>query len=121
MTRSTVDAPGRNVAQKRGPNRPILNVGWFAFETTLACKLKVRGGAMFTVAPHQTSQTCSACGAVDSRNRKNQASFVRTACGLRADGDHNAAINIGRRGNAPSLLVEGGHGLPVEARTTLAA
>ena len=124
MTRSakgTVDAPGKRVAQKRGLNRSILNVGWFAFETVLAYKLEARGGAMIKVAPHHTSQTCSACGAVDSRSRKNQASFVCTACGFQANADHNAAINIGRRGNAPSLLVEGGHGLPCEARTTLAA
>jgi putative transposase len=124
MTRrakGTIEAPGKNVAQKRGLNRAILNVGWFAFETQLAYKLEARGGALIKVAPHHTSQTCSACGAVDSRSRKSQAIFVCAACGFRANADHNAAINIGRRGNAPSLLVEGGHGLPCEARTPRAA
>ena len=93
----TVENPGRNVAQKRGLNRAILNVGWHQIETMLSYKAH----RLVKVDPRFTSQTCSCCGAVDSRSRKNQASFVCTTCGFHANADHNAAINILRRGNTP--------------------
>lgn len=38
--KGTADAPGRNVRQKAGLNRSILNQGWHAFETMLAYKLE---------------------------------------------------------------------------------
>jgi putative transposase len=100
MTKSasgTVDAPGKNVAQKRGLNRAILNVGWHQIEVMLFYKAH----RVVKVDPRHTSQTCSACGSVDSRNRKNQASFVCCACGHHANADVNAAINILQRGNTP--------------------
>lgn len=100
MTKSasgTIDAPGRNVAQKRGLNRAILNVGWHQIETMLAYK----AARLIKVNPAYTSQTCSSCGAVDSRSRKNQASFSCTTCGFHANADHNAALNILHRGNTP--------------------
>ncbi|MCY4589321.1 MAG: zinc ribbon domain-containing protein, partial [Alphaproteobacteria bacterium] len=54
------------------------------------------------------SRTCFACGAVDSRSRKNQASFVCTTCGHRDHADINAAKVILRR-NTASMLVEERH------------
>ena len=100
MTKSasgTVEEPGRNVAQKRALNRAILNVGWHQIETMLFYK----ANRLVKVDPKFTSQTCSCCGVVDSRSRKNQASFVCSSCGFRANADHNAAINILHRGNTP--------------------
>lgn len=91
----TVEAPGRNVAQKRGLNRAILNVGWYQIETMLLYKAH----RLVKVNPAFTSQTCSACGTVDSRGRESQASFACPACGFRANADWNAAINILHRGN----------------------
>lgn len=93
----TVEEPGRNVAQKRGLNRAILNVGWHQIETLLFYKAH----RIVKVDPRFTSQTCSCCGAVDSRSRKNQASFVCTTCGFHANADHNAALNVLHRGNTP--------------------
>ena len=93
----TVEEPGSNVAQKRGLNRAILNVGWHQIETMLFYKAH----RVVKVDPRFTSQRCSCCGAVDSRSRKNQASFVCTTCGFRANADQNAAINILHRGNTP--------------------
>ena len=95
----TVEEPGRNVAQKRGLNRAILNVGWHQIETLLFYKAH----RIVKVDPRFTSQTCSCCGAVDSRSRKNQASFVCSSCGFRSNADHNAAINILHRGNTPGV------------------
>ncbi|MCA1775376.1 MAG: transposase, partial [Loktanella sp.] len=112
----TVDAPGTNVRQKAGLNRAILDQGWHGFETVLAYKLEERGGHLCKVDPRYTSQTCSACGAVDRGSRESQASFHCRTCGFRAHADHNAAINILRR-NTASMLVEEGHWVSVEART----
>ena len=95
--RGTLEKPGKNVAQKRGLNRAILNVGWHQVETMLFYK----AFRVVKVDPAYTSQTCSACGNLDSRSRKNQAAFVCTACGFRSNADHNAAINILQRGNTP--------------------
>ena len=97
--RGTVDEPGRNVAQKRGLNRAILNVGWQRIETMLACK----AARFVKVDPAYTSQTCASCGTVDRRSRESQASFVCTACGHRDNADRNAAINILNRGNTPGV------------------
>jgi putative transposase len=89
--RGTVDEPGRNVRQKSGLNRAILNQGWHIFEALLSYKLKERGGELMKVPARHTSQTCSACGAVDSRSRKNQAHFVCTSCDHFEKADTNAA------------------------------
>ena len=64
------------VAQKRGLNRAILNVGWRRIETMLSCK----AARLVKVDPAYTSQTCASCGSVDRRRRESQASFVCTAC-----------------------------------------
>ena len=108
----TIAEPGRNVAQKRGLNRAILNVGWHQIETMLLYKAH----RLVKVNPAYTSQTCSACGTVDSRGRNSQARFACPCCGFRANADHNAAINILRR-NTASMIVEEGHRLSVEAIT----
>ncbi|WP_417273492.1 RNA-guided endonuclease InsQ/TnpB family protein [Celeribacter halophilus] len=114
--RGTVDEPGRNVRQKAGLNRSILNQGWHIFEALLSYKLEERGGELIKVPARHTSQTCSACGAVDSRSRKSQAHFVCTSCGHFENADTNAAKMILRR-NTASMLVEEGHRVSVEART----
>ena len=100
MTKSasgTIAEPGKNVSQKRGLNRAILNVGWHQIETMFFYKAY----RVVKVDPRHTSQTCSACGNLDSRSRESQASFVCTACGFRSNADLNAAINILQRGNTP--------------------
>ena len=111
----TAKATLSGVAQKRGLNRAILNVGWHQIETMLGYK-----AARFEkIDPAYTSQTCAACGHADSRSRKNQASFVCTSCGHRDNADRNAAINIRQRGNTALKDVEGEvHLHPFEASTS---
>lgn len=94
--------PGANVAQKAGLNKAILNVGWYQIETMLAYK----ANKLIKIDPHHTSQTCSACGRVDPLSRESQAVFNCTACAVSLNADHNAAINILRRGNTAVLDVE---------------
>lgn len=103
MTRSakgTVAEPGRNVRQKAGLNRAILEQGWHTFATQLAYKVEERGGYLLTVDPRHTSQTCAACGAVDPASRRSQSKFACAACGHEANADHNAARVILQRGQS---------------------
>lgn len=49
------------------------------------------------VNPAYTSQTCSRCGYVDKRNRRDQRTFRCLWCGSKMHADLNAARNIGER------------------------
>jgi putative transposase len=64
--------------------RGTVDAPWHGFGTVLAYKLEERGGYLCRVDPRHTSQTCSACGAVDRESRESQASFRCRQCGLRA-------------------------------------
>jgi putative transposase len=94
MTRSargTGEQPGRNVGQKAGLNRSILQSGWGMFATRLEHKAR---GRVEKVNPAYTSHRCSRCGTVDREARESQAAFRCRSCGYRANADHNAARNI---------------------------
>ncbi|KAA0577938.1 transposase [Azospirillum sp. B21] len=55
-----------------------------------------------------TSQTCSCCGYVDKRNRRNQKTFVCLWCGHELHADLNAAANIeARRARSIGWLFQG--------------
>lgn len=92
--KGTVTEPGRNVAQKSGLNKAILDQGWGMFRTMLAYKLAERGGELQEVDPAYTSQTCSCCGVIDRDSRKDQATFACNHCGHADNADTNAALNI---------------------------
>ncbi|MEV0144401.1 MULTISPECIES: transposase [unclassified Nonomuraea] len=103
MTRSasgTVEHPGRNVAQKAGLNRSILDAGWGVFLTILADKAESAGRELIAVEPRNTSRTCSRCGHCAKENRVTQAEFRCQGCGHAAHADVNAAVNILRAGLA---------------------
>ncbi|GAA4525339.1 RNA-guided endonuclease InsQ/TnpB family protein [Nonomuraea ferruginea] len=109
MTRSasgTIEAPGRNVAQKSGLNRSILDAGWGVFLTILSHKAESAGRKLIAVNPAGTSRTCSRCGHVAKENRVTQAGFACTACGHAAHADVNAAVNILRAGLALRQVAE---------------
>lgn len=114
--KGTAEEPGRNVRQKSGLNRSILDQGWRMFRTFLGYKLADRGGRLVEVPAAYTSQTCSVCGVTDPASRVSQARFVCTACGHIENADINAAKNILRRADSPLKPVEG-HRIkrPVEA------
>ena len=103
MTRSaagTVDAPGRNVRQKSGLNKSILDQGWAEFRRQLDYKLAWNGGWLITVPPHHTSQACPDCGHTAAENRQTQARFACVKCGFEAHADWVGATNVLRRGLA---------------------
>ena len=65
MSRSAkgdVQTPGKQVRQKAGLNKAILDQGWFEFRRQLDYKLNWSGGMLVAVPAHYTSQTCPACG-----------------------------------------------------------
>lgn len=92
--KGTAEQPGRNVSQKSGLNKAILDQGWGMFRTMLAYKLAERGGELQEVNPAYTSQTCSCCGTIDRDSRKDQATFACGHCGHEDNADVNAAKNI---------------------------
>ena len=100
--KGTIADPGRNVRQKAGLNRAILEQGWHQFETFLSYKLDAIGGVLIKVPAAYTSQTCSECGSISKSHRKSQAVFKCSDCGHDGNADTNAAINILRAGTRPS-------------------
>lgn len=92
--RGTVEAPGRQVAAKRGLNRQIHAQRWGEFATRLEQKAATCGVYVQYVPARHTSQRCAACGHTDIKNRESQAVFACRGCGHRAHADFNAAINI---------------------------
>lgn len=93
--------PGKNVAQKSGLNRSILNGGFGQFRTRLEAKVNARGGQVIAVNPAYTSQTCPSCGHVAKENRLHQSIFCCVECGYTANADVNAARNILLRALSP--------------------
>jgi IS605 OrfB family transposase len=128
MTRSAAgdDQPGSNVRAKPGLNREILARGWTGLRTALAYKCTLRGGTLVAVDPAYTSQTCSACGTVNSASRAGT-EYRCVHCGHADNADFQAAGNILRRGTVAAHAIDiarGGSaavGAPGEARNTSGA
>ncbi|WP_232778604.1 RNA-guided endonuclease InsQ/TnpB family protein [Carbonactinospora thermoautotrophica] len=94
FAKGTIEAPGRQVRQKAGLNRAILNKGWSRLVLALEHAGRYHGCSVVMVNPAYTSQTCSACGHCASENRESQAVFRCVACGQLDHADVNAAKNI---------------------------
>lgn len=105
--KGTIDEPSRNVRQKAGLNRAILNQGWGEIKRQLNYKLAALGGQIAYVDPRHSSQTCNVCGHRAAENRKSQAAFVCLSCGHEENADANASKVILSRRSAPALDVEG--------------
>ena len=91
--KGTIETPGKNVKQKSGLNRSILDQGWGEFAHQIEYKLHWLGGTFLKVPPQYTSQRCSCCGHTEAGNRSKQ-KFVCLACGFELHADINAAKNI---------------------------
>lgn len=101
--KGTVEEPGRNVAQKAGLNRAILDLAHGQFRDILRRKVLAKGGTFILVDPRNTSRRCNPCGHVSVDSRKSQAEFHCIACGHRANADHNASQNIRDRAFGPAV------------------
>ena len=96
--RGTAEEHGKNVKQKSGLNRMILDQSWFEFRQQLDYKLLWNGGHLVAVPPQNTSRTCPCCGYTAKENRQTQAVFECVECGYTGNADVVGAINILRRG-----------------------
>lgn len=90
---------GKQVKQKSGLNRSILDQGWTEFRRQLEYKAAWNGGCVVAVPPQYTSQTCPCCGHVSKGNRLTQAKFECVECGFEENADVVGAINILARGH----------------------
>lgn len=97
MTRSaagTVDNPGKNVAQKSGLNRAVLDVAPGELRRQIGYKTRWYGSTLAVCGRWvPSSQLCSACG-VRAKLTLAERIFRCAACGLILDRDTNAAVNI---------------------------
>jgi putative transposase len=85
----------RNMAKaKAGLNRAILDAGIGSLYAMIEAKSKAFGRKFVRVNPAYTSQTCNACGEVNSASRLTQSEFVCVGCGHTDNADTNAARNI---------------------------
>lgn len=99
--KGTLENPGKNIKQKSGLNKSILDQGWGMFKTLLTYKLKYNFGTeLIEVNPQYSSQKCSHCGDIHKENRKNQANFNCISCGFTINADINASLNIKAAGLA---------------------
>ena len=94
MTKAAI-GPGR--AQKRGLSRSIGEMGWGHFARLLEQKSVVTGAKVVEVRAAYSSQTCAACGNVDSGSRRSQDLFHCVSCGHEANADTNAACVLRQR------------------------
>ena len=95
MTRSakgTAKEPGQGVRAKAGLNREVLSQNWSLLRQQLRHKAAWAGREYVEVDPQYTSQDCSRCHA--RNNVGSHETYRCKACGLVADRDVNAAINI---------------------------
>src|SRR5260370_8953833 len=73
-SKGTKDQPGKQVAQKSGLNRAILDGSPFELRRQLEYKTEWRGGRLYPVPPQNTNRTCpvsfGGCGLVSAANRK---------------------------------------------------
>ena len=95
-----IEQHGKNVKQKSGLNRAILDQSWAEFRRQLDYKLLWNGGHLIAVPPQNTSRSCPNCGHTAKDNRQTQANFECVKCGYQNNADVVGAINILRRGQA---------------------
>ncbi|WP_433527585.1 RNA-guided endonuclease InsQ/TnpB family protein [Nocardia pseudovaccinii] len=112
--RGTVIAPGKNVRQKAGLNRSILDKGWCQFERALTNAARYTGTTIVKVPAAYTSQTCSRCRTTDPESRESQAVYRCRACGHSENADVNAAKNILAAGLAVTACGDLGAGRSVK-------
>jgi putative transposase len=91
-------------------SKSIYNAVWATFTKILEDKAESAGKQVVKVDPKNTTQMCSNCGELVKKGLKDR--WHSCSCGLELSRDHNAAINILKRGIA---LIPRGVEVPVAA------
>ena len=94
----TIENPGKNVTQKAGLNRAVLDVAFGTFRNQLEYKSAWYGSVVQVIDRYYpSSQTCSSCGEQpDTKLTLNDRVYKCEHCNIEIDRDLNAAINIRR-------------------------
>ena len=101
MTKSasgTIEQPGKNVRQKSGLNRSLLNVNLGQVRTYVTYKGRKQGVLTVCVNHYNSSRECHQCGHIHKENRISQSLFSCLSCGLKCNADYNASMVIKNRG-----------------------
>jgi len=87
----------RNLVKNRKLSKSISDASWYQFTEWFEFFAKIYGIVCVAVPPHFTSQDCSVCG---TRVQKTLSTRTHqwTNCQTVLDRDHNAAINILKKG-----------------------
>ncbi|XLP79593.1 IS200/IS605 family element transposase accessory protein TnpB [Mannheimia haemolytica] len=85
--KGTAEVHGKNVKQKSGLNRVILDQSWFEFRRQLDYKTQWLGGFLLAVPPQNTSRTCPCCNYTAKENRQTQENFECVECGYTENAD----------------------------------
>jgi hypothetical protein len=101
--------PGKQVRQKSGLNRSILDASPFELRRQLEYKTQWNGGLLVAVPPQNTSRRCPECRHTAAQNRKTQTNFVGVECGFCAHADWVGAINIKEAGLASFACSSSSH------------
>ncbi len=83
----------RNMVKNHHLAKSIHDVGWGTFISWVKAYGVMHDIPIIAVAPHFTSQECSACGAIVKKSLSVR-THICTSCGVVLDRDHNAALNI---------------------------
>lgn len=87
----------RNMVKNHHLAKSISDAAWGDFRRWVEYFGKVFGVATVAVAPHYTSQNCSNCGETVKKSLSTR-THICPHCGHVQDRDHNAAINILKKG-----------------------
>jgi putative transposase len=82
-----------NMVKNHHLAKSIHDAGWGTFISWVKAYGLMHNIPVIAVAPHFTSQECSACGALVKKSLSVR-THICTSCGVVLDRDHNAALNI---------------------------
>src|SRR2546429_1082685 len=83
----------RNMVKNHHLAKSIHDAGWGTFISWVKAYGLMHNVPIIAVAPHFTSQLCSACGAMVKKSLSVR-THICTSCGVVVDRDQNAALNI---------------------------
>lgn len=101
MTKSakgTLEKHGKNVKQKSGLNKAILNTSFYQLISQLDYKTMLNGKLFVKVPPQYTSKTCSKCGAINNNLKLSDRVFACPTCEHTEHRDIQSSHNILRLG-----------------------
>ncbi|RVY47715.1 transposase [Helicobacter pylori] len=88
----------KNIKQKSGLNRSILNASFYQIISFLEYKQQHNGRLLVKVPPQYTSKTCYGCGNINPKLKLNHRQYWCLECGYIEHRDINAANNILSKG-----------------------